>query len=299
MSEPSMSEPSMSEPSMSEPSTTGPAPASAAQRVLAQARFETSVLLHNGEQLLVAIVLPALALVGLVAVLGIAVGGALRLRTPAAPTPSIDELAAAAAATPDQVLASGQYLYRTERASDGGAPPTMTSQWTATDGTGQRVVAALQIGAPGQTSPSLSVYPEPGCLQFARLSYDQLRNLPSNPEALVQQLRDLGASDGTRPTDDARALADVLALAVTPPDVAAAAVQALEQIGGAVVGTVSDGAGRFGTGVRGIDPDGHAWLVVLDPATGRAIAFEPNWTSSSTSLSRVWIDQGVTEGLPS
>lgn len=42
-----------------------PAPAPALQRVLAQARFETSVLLRNGEQLLVAIVLPALALVGL------------------------------------------------------------------------------------------------------------------------------------------------------------------------------------------------------------------------------------------
>jgi ABC-2 type transport system permease protein len=41
------------------------APASAAQRVVAQARFESGVLLRNGEQLLVAIVLPALALVGL------------------------------------------------------------------------------------------------------------------------------------------------------------------------------------------------------------------------------------------
>ncbi|KQX66613.1 ABC transporter permease [Angustibacter sp. Root456] len=50
---------------MSAPSATGPAPAPAPQRVLAQARFETSVLLRNGEQLLVAIVLPALALVGL------------------------------------------------------------------------------------------------------------------------------------------------------------------------------------------------------------------------------------------
>jgi ABC-2 type transport system permease protein len=35
------------------------------QRVLAQARFETGTLLRNGEQLLVAVVLPAMALVGL------------------------------------------------------------------------------------------------------------------------------------------------------------------------------------------------------------------------------------------
>ncbi len=39
------------------------APASA--RILAQARFETGTLLRNGEQLLVAVVLPAMALVGL------------------------------------------------------------------------------------------------------------------------------------------------------------------------------------------------------------------------------------------
>ncbi|HZX98656.1 MAG TPA: ABC transporter permease [Dermatophilaceae bacterium] len=39
--------------------------APARQRVLAQTRFETGTLLRNGEQLLVAIVLPAMALVGL------------------------------------------------------------------------------------------------------------------------------------------------------------------------------------------------------------------------------------------
>ena len=42
-----------------------PQPAPAVRRVLAQARFETGVLLRNGEQLLVSLVLPALALVGL------------------------------------------------------------------------------------------------------------------------------------------------------------------------------------------------------------------------------------------
>ena len=43
----------------------GPAPAPAARRVLAQARFDAVVLLRNGEQLLLTLVLPALALVGL------------------------------------------------------------------------------------------------------------------------------------------------------------------------------------------------------------------------------------------
>lgn len=49
---------------MSRP-TTGAAPARPAQRWLAQARFETATILSHGEQLLVALVLPALALVAL------------------------------------------------------------------------------------------------------------------------------------------------------------------------------------------------------------------------------------------
>jgi ABC-2 type transport system permease protein len=46
-------------------SSAAPAPAAPWRRVVAQASFETRILLRNGEQLLVAIVLPALALVGL------------------------------------------------------------------------------------------------------------------------------------------------------------------------------------------------------------------------------------------
>ncbi|WP_426566985.1 ABC transporter permease [Angustibacter sp. McL0619] len=42
-----------------------PTPAAPARRVVAQARFEAGILLRNGEQLLVSLVLPALALVGL------------------------------------------------------------------------------------------------------------------------------------------------------------------------------------------------------------------------------------------
>ena len=49
------------------PMDTAPTPAAAPtrDRVLAQTRFETGTLLRNGEQLLVALVLPAMALVGL------------------------------------------------------------------------------------------------------------------------------------------------------------------------------------------------------------------------------------------
>lgn len=49
------------------PAGSAPTPlaAAASARVLAQTRFETATLLRNGEQLLVAVVLPAMALVGL------------------------------------------------------------------------------------------------------------------------------------------------------------------------------------------------------------------------------------------
>ena len=52
---------------MTQPTDTAPAcgAAPSRDRVLAQARFETLTLLRNGEQLLVALVLPAMALVGL------------------------------------------------------------------------------------------------------------------------------------------------------------------------------------------------------------------------------------------
>lgn len=52
----------------STPATEPPAglPASTQRRIAAQARFETRTLLANGEQLLVSLILPALALVGLV-----------------------------------------------------------------------------------------------------------------------------------------------------------------------------------------------------------------------------------------
>lgn len=48
------------------PSPTSSAPAPASARLLAQATFETRTVLGNGEQLLVSLILPALALIGMV-----------------------------------------------------------------------------------------------------------------------------------------------------------------------------------------------------------------------------------------
>ena len=51
-----------------------PAPAPTAERVMAQARFETGTLLRNGEQLLVALVLPVAVLVAVVNATALSIG---------------------------------------------------------------------------------------------------------------------------------------------------------------------------------------------------------------------------------
>jgi len=70
MSEPPKIEPAIAEPSTTEPSTSRPADAIARaatprRRVLSQGAFETRLILRNGEQLLVTLILPALLLVAL------------------------------------------------------------------------------------------------------------------------------------------------------------------------------------------------------------------------------------------
>lgn len=59
--------------------TTTSLPAPAGHRVLAQARFETTTLLRNGEQLLVALVLPVAVLVGLVRTTAVDLGPGARV----------------------------------------------------------------------------------------------------------------------------------------------------------------------------------------------------------------------------
>lgn len=70
---------SAASPSAACPVAPGTTPASPRQRVLAQARFEAGTLLRNGEQLLVAILLPAAVLVGLVHANAISLGSGRRV----------------------------------------------------------------------------------------------------------------------------------------------------------------------------------------------------------------------------
>lgn len=233
---------------------------------------------------------PVLALVSMVVVLGVATAGAFVLGDRATLTPSLDELAMTAASRADQELEPGQVLASTLRRADVGEAMTLETQWIATDGTGQQVVTAFALNP---SAPSVTVFHEPGSLQFAGLHYDELRALPANPVALLDRLRQ-ARGGSSRPSDDALAIAELLALTVTPPDVAAGAMQALAELGGTPIGPTQDPSGRTGVGVEGFDADGTRWLIVLDPATGRAMGFETSGPDGSPGVSRAWIDQRVT-----
>jgi hypothetical protein len=242
-----------------------------------------------------------LALVVLALILGLAAGGAFWLDGRGPQTTTVQELAAAASMQPDVSLDEGQYLYRVERTSDQEAVASVREQWTARDGTGQATTNALQIGPAGSAPPSLTVYPVPGSLRFADLAYQELRQLPTDADALLARLNELGVTRSPRSADQAEAVAAVMALDVTPPSVAAAAVHALEQLGGRVTGSVGDGAGRNGIALQGENDDGTAWVVVLDHHTGRVIAFfgrVPAGDAVDDSVPhRVWLDQRITDSL--
>jgi hypothetical protein len=245
---------------------------------------------------------PALVLVGLVLVVGLAAAGVLgaRHRDAGFGGPSVSELAATAAQQPDVSLDAGQYLYQREQSADEAGAQSERQQWTARDGTGQAVVSAMALEGPGSSTPSLSLYPTPGALTFAGLGYDQLRSLPTDSTGLRQRLRVLGVVRGTDAHDEAEALASILALTVTPPEVARAAIEALADIGGEAAGPVTDATGRSGSSISGDNGDGTTWLAVFD-GTGRAIAFSPRVPAgadpSEASPRRLWSDQQITSSL--
>ena len=74
------------------------------RRVLAQARFEVGSLLRNGEQLLVSLVLPAMALVGLSATTSPSLGPGVRIDVA---TPGVIALCVISAAFTSQAIATG------------------------------------------------------------------------------------------------------------------------------------------------------------------------------------------------
>lgn len=245
---------------------------------------------------------PLLALASLAIILGLAAGGAFLTQHNRTGATSLEELAAVARTQPDIGLDAAQYLHRIEQSADGSSPDAVEEQWTARDGTGRTSTSAMSIGPAGTVEPSTTLFTTPGSLQFAHLSYDQLRRLPTDPNALLARLNELGVAKGPRAVDQAEAVTEVLALAVTPPEVVAAGVQALAQLGGTAIGPVQTSGGASGLGVQSTNDDGTTWVVVLDPNTGRALAFHPNVERGSSLTNampyRVWVEQQITDALP-
>jgi hypothetical protein len=242
----------------------------------------------------------ALALAAVAALLLIAgAGGFLGRPGGRAPT-GLGELALHAGTQADQPLDPNDFLYLVDATTDHGSSTTR-EQWTASNGTGQARVASLPLTPEGHDPPAMTVYPTPGSLDFAGMTYQELRHLPTEPEPLLDRLRQLGVASSPRPGAQAEALAGVAALRVTPPAVVAAAIRALEQLGGRDVGPVPDSHGRVGVGIRGDNGDGTTWLVVIDAGSGAALAvhdrMDPEAPVGSTS-GRTWMEQSITTSLP-
>ena len=243
---------------------------------------------------------PALAFVAVAALLLIAGAGAFLGRPGGRAPTGLEELAVHAGAQADQPLGTSDFLYLVDATTDRGSSTTR-EQWTAPNGTGQARVASLPLAPEGHDPTAMTLYPAPGSLDFAGMTYQELRDLPTEPEPLLDRLRQLGVASISRPGAQAEAVAGVAALHVTPPAVVAAAIRALEQLGGRDIGPVPDSHGRVGIGIRGDNGDGTTWLVVIDSGSGAALAvhdrMDPGAPVGSTS-GRVWMDQSITTSLP-
>jgi hypothetical protein len=242
----------------------------------------------------------ALALVAVAALLLIAGTSAFLGRPGGRASTGLDELALQAGARADQPLGTSDFLYLVDATTDRGSSTTR-EQWTAPNGTGQARTTSLPLTPEGHDPTAMTLYPTPGSLDFAGMTYQDLRDLPTEPEPLLDRLRQLGVASSSRPGAQAEALAGVAALRVTPPAVGAAAIRALEQLGGRDIGPVPDTHGRVGVGIRGDNGDGTAWLVVIDAGSGAALAVHDRMdrgASAGSTSGRVWMDQSITTSLP-
>jgi hypothetical protein len=195
----------------------------------------------------------------------------------------------------DDALGDGLYAYRKiERGLPGGlmvdgapvetgAVRQVQERWAAPTRPGRLVVTtdrpSAEDGDPdpdaGTGTGARPVRSEvlPAGEAFDGRSYDQLRGLPSEGPLLAARLEALtgepaGDWDGT--------VASVLGMLIEPvvrPEVRAGLVELLAVRGLVAIGTVTDRAGRPGSGF--VVADGAwRWTVVVDSATGRVRAWE-------------------------
>jgi hypothetical protein len=218
----------------------------------------------------------------------------------------VAQLSAMALERPDRPLSEGEYHYRVEESALAGDQPVLRiERWITTDGSGREArTTPATAGAPGAgTDPTVTARTAADALDFAGLSYAELRALPTDPAALIQRLEERGLISRSDESAAAATLAELLSFQITKPAVRAAAIDALGLLGGRSVGTSDDGSGRRGVAVMGDNPDGMHWVMVIDPSTILARAFHPrtSWIPASTTampLHRRWQDQAVVAALP-
>jgi ABC-2 type transport system permease protein len=144
--------------------TTGPAPA--LHRVLSQARLDATILLRNGEQLLLTLVLPALALVGLAATRVPDLGPWARIDVA---TPGVIALAVVSTAFTGQAIGTGfDRRYGVLRFL--GTTPLGRGGLIAGRALAVGAVETLQVVVLGGLGLALGWRPEPNGLPFALLT---------------------------------------------------------------------------------------------------------------------------------
>jgi hypothetical protein len=206
---------------------------------------------------------------------------------------TVDELAQVARHAEDRPLAEGEYGYHAEERRDAAGPEAvvLTERWIGADGSSRE--RTTTPAAPGATAiPEPSAEPPPGALPSdpAPMSYAEVRALPSDAPALLDRLTSQGGVGDEPTTDTIVDLGELLSLEVTPPAVRGAAIEALHLLGGEVRHLATDARGRRGVAVSGRLPDGTSWTVIVDPATGRALAVStpPPWSGPRPSPTPSW-----------
>lgn len=215
----------------------------------------------------------------------------------------LTEMATQAAAQPDRDLLPGQYLYRamtegsTYEPSDplaGGHATTRSEWWLNREGTGLNRIDEVtwEATSPGQAQATASTEPRdvvasvPQPFMNPGLSYEQLRALPSEPDALLAAVREANGGDLGDSALDAQTLAWWLAIDTVPPEVRGAAFSVLSSLGAEPIGRITTPGGAEGVGYQGTGADGRPWLVVVDPTSTRLLAF----ALRAGTGDRTWID---------
>ncbi|MEU5346895.1 CU044_5270 family protein [Streptomyces sp. NPDC020766] len=231
-----------------------------------------------------------LALAAVVALGVVAVDGAQdgKRDTPAAgvtggdqqkATQLLDRIALVAADRPAVTVGEGQFIYtklqgsaelgRTATPPKGFTPAPAAykgtvrqEQWDSVDGTQNGLRKSVGLSSTGEPDPSHK--DETTMIGTGYLTFEQLRTLPTDPDALLKKLsgdaKNVQASRGTEVVVEN--LGAIIDEATLLPDLSAAIYRAMAKLPGVrVVDHVKDASGREGVGLtfKGA-PKGYAWV---------------------------------------